>query len=121
MQFHESQGVIFHPKASIKAIHKSSSDPKKASSVELESGEKLEADAVIMGVGVRPSTDYLKESGFKLEKDASIKVDEYLKVIGHDDIFAVGDIATYPEFGEYKRIEHWNVSAVWSASVLSLA
>lgn len=66
-----------------------------------------------MGVGVRPSTDYLKESGFNLEKDGGIKVDEYLRVLGYEDegIYAVGDIATYPESGEYRRIEHWNVSA----------
>ncbi|KAA1467335.1 flavo protein [Dentipellis sp. KUC8613] len=111
-KYHESQGVVFHPSTSVKALVPSSSTPTHVGSVVLASGETLEADAVIMGVGVRPATDYLRASGWQLEKDGSVKVDEYLRVIGKQDVYAVGDIATYPQLttGEYRRVEHWNVA-----------
>jgi NADPH-dependent 2,4-dienoyl-CoA reductase/sulfur reductase-like enzyme len=79
--------------------------------VELSNGEILSADLILMGVGVRPATDYLRASGWELEKDGSVKVDELLQVPGRADVYAIGDIATYPQLpgGTYRRIEHWNV------------
>jgi apoptosis-inducing factor 3 len=110
-QFHESQGVVFHPSTSVKTICKEQSDSETLTKVELATGETLVADLVIMGVGVRPATDYLKASGWELEKDGSVKVDELLRVPGHTDVYAIGDIATYPQLplGPYRRVEHWNV------------
>jgi apoptosis-inducing factor 3 len=107
--FHESQGIIFHGSTSVKAIRKEPGDP--LTKVELSNGEILPADLIIMGVGVRPATDYLKESGWELEKDGSVKVDELLQVPGRANVYAIGDIATYPQLphGTYRRIEHWNV------------
>ena len=45
-----------------------------------------------MGVGVRPQTEFLKSAGFELEKDGSLQVDEYLRVIGkeNENIYAIG-------------------------------
>lgn len=37
-----------------------------------------------------PATEFLKQSGFQLEKDGGIKVDQYLKVQGQDNVYAVG-------------------------------
>jgi NADH dehydrogenase FAD-containing subunit len=67
-----------------------------------------------LGVGVRPATDYLKGS-VQLEKDGSVATDEHFLVHGHEDVFAIGDIATYPYHGPGGngtpvRIEHWNVA-----------
>jgi apoptosis-inducing factor 3 len=74
--------------------------------VELKNGEVLDADAVIMGVGVRPATDFLRESGLKLdEKDASVLVNEHLQSSA-PDIYAAGDIARH----DGVRIEHWRVA-----------
>ncbi|THH19824.1 hypothetical protein EW146_g1420 [Bondarzewia mesenterica] len=110
-QFHESQGVIFHTSTSVQSIRSSSSAPNRAAEVILASGEVIPADVVVMGVGVRPATDYLRASGWELEKDGGVKVDKFLKVIGKNNIFAVGDIATYPQIdGGMRRIEHWNVA-----------
>lgn len=109
-QFHETQGVVFHSSTSVRAIRK---EPGEAlTKVELSNGEVLSADLVVMGVGVRPATDYLKASGWELEKDGSVKVDELLRVPGRADVYAIGDIATYPQLpgGTYRRIEHWNVA-----------
>lgn len=54
-------------------------------------GETLPADFVVMGVGVAPATSFLKDSsGFQLEKDGGIKVDEFLRVGGLDGVYAIG-------------------------------
>ena len=110
-QFHESKGIVFHGSTSVKAIRKVSGEA--LTQVELGTGEILSADVIIMGTGVRPATDYLKTSGWELEKDGSVKVDELLRVTGRTDVYAIGDIATYPQFptGMYRRVEHWNVRA----------
>ncbi|KAH9068159.1 flavoprotein [Lactarius deliciosus] len=109
-QFHESQGIVFHGSTSVKAIRKESGEA--LTKVELATGEILSADVIIMGVGVRPATDYLKASGWELERDGSVKVDELLRVPGRADVYAIGDIATYPQLpsGTYRRVEHWNVA-----------
>ncbi|KAI0292136.1 flavoprotein [Russula brevipes] len=109
-QFHESQGIVFHGSTSVRAIRKEPNET--LTKVELSTGETLSADLIVMGVGVRPATDYLKASGWGLEKDGSVKVDELLRVPGHTDVYAIGDIATYPQLpgGTYRRIEHWNVA-----------
>jgi len=100
-------------KTKIDKIVASSENPNLASGV-VVNGETLPADFVIMGVGVAPATEYLKDSGIQLEKDGGIRVDEYLRVrTGPDtkDVYAVGDIAIYPQQnGEETRIEHWNVA-----------
>ncbi|OJA09005.1 hypothetical protein AZE42_11543 [Rhizopogon vesiculosus] len=110
-KYHESQGVKFHMKSQVEKIIPSDSNSSLAVGV-VVNGQTLPADFVVMGVGVTPATEFLKQSGFQLEKDGGVKVDEYLKVQGHDNVYAIGDIAWYPQqrTGESRRIEHWNVA-----------
>ncbi|KAJ5681474.1 Apoptosis-inducing factor 1 [Penicillium maclennaniae] len=110
----EKNGVVFKLGASVDKAT-ASEGGKDVGAVHLKDGTVLPADVVILGVGVRPATDYLKGSGIALEEDGSVATDEYFLLRGHDDIFAIGDIATYPyngPGGEGKpvRIEHWNVA-----------
>ena len=56
----------------------------------LQSGKTLEADLVIMSVGVRPESRLAKESGIELGKFGGIKVDEYMQT-SDKDVYAVGD------------------------------
>ncbi|KAI6039787.1 hypothetical protein EDC04DRAFT_1612968 [Pisolithus marmoratus] len=111
-KYHESQGVRFHMKTRADKIVASESNPSQASGVVVD-GQTIPADFIVMGVGVAPATEYLKQSGFALEKDGGVKVDEYLRVPGHADVYAIGDIAWYPQTGtgESRRIEHWNVAS----------
>ncbi|KAK6345032.1 hypothetical protein TWF718_006972 [Orbilia javanica] len=110
----EKKGVRFYMNASVEAAVPSSSDTSLVGSVILEGGTALEADAVILGVGVAPATEYIKR--FSLEKDGSLRVDDSFRVIGVKDAYAIGDIATYPYRGpgshpdSITRIEHWNVA-----------
>lgn len=112
----EGMGVKFYMSASVEKAEPSASDPSKVGAVVLKDGTRLEADLVILGVGVAPATTYLKDNkDVTLEKDGSIRVDEKFAVQGLKDVFAIGDIATYPYHGpggggRPTRIEHWSVA-----------
>ncbi|KAF2091194.1 hypothetical protein K490DRAFT_71422 [Saccharata proteae CBS 121410] len=112
----EKNGVKFHMESGVEKATPSKSDSKKVGAVHLKNGTVLEADLVIEGVGVSPSTDYLKDNpAIQLEKDGSLTTDESFAVKGLTDVFAIGDIATYPYHGpggngNPVRIEHWNVA-----------
>lgn len=112
----EKNGVKFHMETGVDKAVPSKSDSKKVGAVLLQSGKELEADLVVEGVGIRPSTDYLQGSKeVELNKDGSVNVDETFSVKGLKDVFAVGDIASYPYHGpggngKPVRIEHWNVA-----------
>lgn len=91
--------------------------------IKLKDGTTLDADLVILGVGVKPGTEYLKDnSEIELNKDGSVNVDENFAVKGLSDVYALGDIATYPYHGpggngKPVRIEHWNVAQNMGRSV----
>ena len=111
----EKNGITFHMLASVEKGNESSSRGGQIGSVSLKDGPTLEADLVVEGVGIRPGTDYLKDnSSVSLEKDGSIATDESFAVNGLKDVYAIGDIATYPYHGpggpKPVRIEHWNVA-----------
>ncbi|KAL9620451.1 MAG: hypothetical protein Q9160_005036 [Pyrenula sp. 1 TL-2023] len=111
----EKNGVKFYMSASMDSAVPSASNSKAVGGVKLKDGTALEADLVILGVGVAPETGYLKDSSVQLEKDGSIKTDESFAVQGLKDVYAIGDIATYPYHGPggdgaFTRIEHWNVA-----------
>ncbi|KAI0019259.1 monodehydroascorbate reductase [Xylariomycetidae sp. FL0641] len=112
----EGKGVKFHLSAGVDKAEPSGSDPSKVGSVVLKDGTKLEADLVIVGVGVAPATEFLKDNKvIQLEEDGSLKVDDNYLVHGLKDVYAIGDIASFPYHGpggqgKYTRIEHWNVA-----------
>jgi len=112
-KFHESQGVKFHMQTKVEKIVPREDNPSQAGGV-VVNGETLLADFVIMGVGVAPATDFLKGSGIELEKDGGIEVDECLRVVklpaNVEGVFAIGDVAIYPQHGDLLRVEHWNVA-----------
>ena len=60
--------------------------------VELESGDEIKCDLVIIGIGVVPNTKLAEESGLEIGPTHGIKVDEFQRATG-SDISAVGDCA----------------------------
>jgi NADPH-dependent 2,4-dienoyl-CoA reductase/sulfur reductase-like enzyme len=101
---HEEQGVKFKLGASVAGFN----SPEKVSAVVLENGERLEADLVVVGVGVKPATDLLK--GVTLHHDGGVIVDEHMRATA--GVYAAGDIAGFPNqvTGERQRIEHWRTA-----------
>jgi NADPH-dependent 2,4-dienoyl-CoA reductase/sulfur reductase-like enzyme len=69
----------------------------KVSGVLLNSGERIEADAVILAMGYRPKTSLANSSGIELNGMGFIKVNEYMRT-NNEDILAVGDCAEKKSF-----------------------
>ncbi|NCD32917.1 MAG: pyridine nucleotide-disulfide oxidoreductase [Spartobacteria bacterium] len=59
--------------------------------VSMKSGEKIEADMVLMSVGVRPNSQIAKSSGLKLGERGGIYVDDTM-CTSDPDIYAAGDV-----------------------------
>jgi NADPH-dependent 2,4-dienoyl-CoA reductase/sulfur reductase-like enzyme len=79
--------------------------------VALEGGERVDADLVVMGVGVSPTTGWLEGSGVDLGD--GVRCDEALRVLvggtPRPDVVAAGDVARWasPWAPEPVRVEHW--------------
>ena len=103
-KIHEDSGVRFRLGAKVARI----TGDGKVESVEIESGEKIDADLVVVGIGVKPATDFLK--GVELSNDGGLEVDEHLRAA--DGLYAAGDVARFPSSltGERQRIEHWRTA-----------
>jgi NADPH-dependent 2,4-dienoyl-CoA reductase/sulfur reductase-like enzyme len=78
--------------------------------VVLKDGEVVPADLVVVGIGVTPSTEWIKGSGVRLhERDGGIVCDETLAT-GLPGVYGAGDVVHYPNplfDGEMMRLEHW--------------
>jgi 3-phenylpropionate/trans-cinnamate dioxygenase ferredoxin reductase component len=74
--------------------------------VRTSDGTRVEADFVVVGIGVAPRTELAEAAG--LPTDNGVLVSEFLQVEG-TEIFAAGDVANaaHPFFGERIRVEHW--------------
>jgi NADPH-dependent 2,4-dienoyl-CoA reductase/sulfur reductase-like enzyme len=98
---HESMGVTFHlGRTSVGIAEKR---------VTLDNGESLDADIVVIGVGVRPLISLAEEAGAKVEKGIIVNDKLETSIAG---VFAAGDIARYPyrPTDSEVRIEHWAVA-----------
>ncbi len=72
-------------------------------------GEHLDADVIVVGIGVVPATQWLDDSGLELRD--GIVCDETL--LAAPGIYAAGDVARWPNplFDEEMRVEHWTNAA----------
>ncbi len=73
--------------------------------VVLESGKKIEAQAVVLAIGVAPETDLAVRAGIELGKTGAIKTNQNY-MTNDKDIYAVGDaIEVYsPLFNDYFKL-----------------
>ncbi len=95
---HEKEGVVFHLGRKVRGFQ----DGK----LGLDDGETIEADFLVVGTGVKPRTALAEAAGLKV--DNGVVVDRWLRA-STKDVYAVGDIARFPEAhsGKPIRVEHW--------------
>ncbi len=95
------KGVKLLPADSITSLEKK--DGKYT--VRTKSGQTIQADAVVGGIGIRPNLDLAKAGGIKVEN--GIVVDDHLRTSA-PDVYAAGDVALFPHrlLGKMTRVEH---------------
>ena len=103
-RIHESHGVQFKLDSSVRRFEGTDT----VEAVTLDNGERLEADMVVVGIGVRPVTHFIE--GIELDQNGGVIVDSRLRAA--DGIYAAGDIAAFVDSrtGERTRIEHWRTA-----------
>jgi NADPH-dependent 2,4-dienoyl-CoA reductase/sulfur reductase-like enzyme len=102
---HRKAGVNLRSNATVREIMVDpAADSNISTEVRLTSGESLAADAVVVGVGVTPTTGWLQGSGLQL--DDGLVCDETLQA--YEGVFAAGDVTRWGPPGEPgRRLEHW--------------
>lgn len=95
---HEQAGIVFHLGRGARGW----ADGR----VTLDDGEAIEADFLVVGVGVRPRTQLAEAAGIAV--DRGIVVDERLRT-NAPGVYAAGDVARFPDrrTGQPIRVEHW--------------
>jgi NAD(P)H-nitrite reductase large subunit len=85
----EKEGVYVYTSETVEEIV---SEEDSAKAVRLSSGKVLDADLVLVAMGVKPSVEFLKDSGVEIRK--GIVVNETLEC-SISDIYAAGDVVEY--------------------------
>ena len=109
LRFHEAHGVSIRCESSIASIsHDASTDEFRG--VVLGDGHVIEGDFLVEAVGSVPNVAWLKGTGLDLSD--GVLADDAMQAVGANDIFAVGDVARFPNtlFDDVpRRVEHWCV------------
>ncbi|MFJ2817831.1 NAD(P)/FAD-dependent oxidoreductase [Streptomyces sp. NPDC087294] len=77
--------------------------------VVLDDATRLPADAVVVGIGARPATARLADSGIALGAHREVLTDDHLRTSA-PDVYAVGDCASFPSarYGTRLLVHHWD-------------
>jgi apoptosis-inducing factor 3 len=99
-RLHEANGVSFRMGRNVSAIEHDT--------VILDDGERIAADVVIVGTGVKPATSFI--TGIPIADDGGIDVDA--RLCAAPGLYAAGDVARFPlpRSQTRRRIEHWRVA-----------
>jgi 3-phenylpropionate/trans-cinnamate dioxygenase ferredoxin reductase subunit len=102
LDLHRAHGVEFLPNTTVERFDGDGSVER----VITRDGASIEADFVVVGIGVAPRTGLVETGG--LQTDNGVLVDEHLES-SVEGVFAAGDVANahHPFYGRPLRVEHW--------------
>lgn len=105
-RLHERHGTQLRCGVGVEAIE----GARHVEAVRLADGSRIEADLVVVGVGVAPTIGWLAESG--LELGNGVECDRTLQT-SSPGVYAAGDLASWPNptFDTRMRLEHWTIAA----------
>ncbi|MCX5329145.1 MULTISPECIES: NAD(P)/FAD-dependent oxidoreductase [unclassified Streptomyces] len=100
---HVEHGVQLLPDVQVEAL---TGTDGRVSGVRLGDGRHLEADAVVVGIGITPNVELAQEAGVDVRN--GIVTDAHLHT-SVADVYAAGDVANayHPLLGRHLRVEHW--------------
>jgi 3-phenylpropionate/trans-cinnamate dioxygenase ferredoxin reductase component len=101
-EVHREHGVDVHTGIGVEAVEGDG----RVERVRLTDGRVIEADVVVVGIGVIPNTEWLEGSG--LDIDNGVVCDA--TCLAGPGVTAAGDVARWPNrrFDEMMRVEHWD-------------
>ncbi|HWA83408.1 MAG TPA: FAD-dependent oxidoreductase, partial [Fimbriimonadaceae bacterium] len=107
-RYFEAKGVAFRPNAEVAEIV--------PDGVKLSTGEVVEGELVVVGIGVRLNLGLAKDAGLKLDGHHGIATDATLQT-SDSSIWAAGDVAAYEDgnFGKRWHLEHY-MNADWQGT-----
>ena len=103
-EVHRQHGVDLRTGVGVDRIE--AGDDGRVTKVVLSDGAEIDADVVVVGIGVIPNTEWLEGSG--LTVDNGVVCDATM--LAAPGVTAAGDIARWPNhrFDEVMRVEHWD-------------
>ncbi|XP_073727218.1 apoptosis-inducing factor 3 [Misgurnus anguillicaudatus] len=105
----EERGVVFHMNDAIAEVR---GENRRVKAVKLRSGTILEADVLIVGIGVNPNSEFLKSSPIRMDSKNYVIVDKYMRT-NIRDVYCAGDLTSFPlkiAKGQRVNIGHWQVA-----------
>jgi 3-phenylpropionate/trans-cinnamate dioxygenase ferredoxin reductase component len=100
--YYRDRGVDFRFSSGVRAIEGDG----RVERVVLGTGESLEADLVVVGVGAELNTGLAEHAGLAVER--GVTVDEFFQT-SDPRIYAIGDIASFPDpVAGRIHLEHWD-------------
>lgn len=108
-KLHEDNGIKFYFEKGIKQFE---GEDGKVTEAVLSDDTRLPADLCVLGVGVVPATDFLKDSGIQMSDRGFISVDKLMKT-NVPDVYAAGDIVEFPLFtvdDKMANVQHWQMA-----------
>jgi NADPH-dependent 2,4-dienoyl-CoA reductase/sulfur reductase-like enzyme len=102
-EVHRDHGVDVRLGVGVEGLD--AADDGRVRAVRMADGSSIDADVVVVGIGVAPAVDWLADSGLTLGD--GVRCDE--TCLAAPGIVAAGDVASWPNprFGEVMRVEQW--------------